>query len=222
VKGRVNRRGAERRRALIDAAIELWAQTGWRGTGVAAVAERAGVTDAGLLHHFGTKENFLLEVIAELDRHEIERHKAWGPPQGLDLVRRLPDMARNSRDRPELWKLHLTLQAENLDPGSPAFDYYIRRHSYLRHNWAKAIRVGQERGEIRPDADPDLVATEILAFLQGMELHNNHGPEDISLVDVCEDFARRMIRDLAFDPDRADGATVRDRRSGVAQLDTPS
>src|SRR5919106_849367 len=96
VKGRVNRRGAERRQALIDAAIELWAEKGSRGTGVAAVAERAGVTDAGLLHHFGTKENFLLEVIAELDRREVERHKALGPLEGLDLLRRLPEMARTS------------------------------------------------------------------------------------------------------------------------------
>jgi hypothetical protein len=36
-----------------------------------------------------------------------------------------------------------------------------------------------------------------------MELHNNHGAPDISLVEMCEDFARRMIRDLAVDPDVA-------------------
>jgi AcrR family transcriptional regulator len=206
VNGRVNRRGVERRQALIEAAMELWAEKGWRGTGIAAVAERAGVTDAGLLHHFGTKENFLLEVIAALDLHEIERHTEWGPPQGLDLLRRMPDMVRNYRNDPGLWKLHHTLQAENLDPDSPAYGYYVDRHSYLRHQWAKAIRVGQERGEIRPDTDPDLVAVEILAFLQGMVLHNVHGPADVDLIDVCEDFAARLLRDLAVDPDSALGS----------------
>jgi AcrR family transcriptional regulator len=197
---RVNRRGAIRRDALIDAAIELWATTGWRGTGITAVAERAGITPSGLLHHFGTKENFLLEVIAQLDHQELERHKALGRPQGLELLRRLPDMARNYRDFPGLWMLHHTLQAENLDPGSPAHGYYVARHAYLREQWARAIRSGQESGEIRPDADPDLVAVQLLAFLHGMLLHSIHGPKDVDLVDTAVDFADRMIRDLATDP----------------------
>lgn len=199
VKGQVNRRGVERRQALIEAAIELWSATGWRGTGIAAVAKRAGVTDAGLLHHFGTKENFLLEVIAEVDRREVARAKSWGPPQGLEFLRRLPEMARSSEEQPGLWKLHLTLQAENLDPDGPAHHYYRQRHSYLRHQWSKAIRVGQERGEIDPDADPDLVAVQVLAFLLGMGFHTEHGPKEIDATTVVEDFARRMIRDLAVD-----------------------
>ena len=201
---RVNRRGAVRREALIDAAIELWATTGWRGTGITVVAERAGITPSGLLHHFGTKEAFLLEVIARLDHHEIERYKERGPAPGLDLFRRLPDMVRNYRDSPELWKLHHTLQAENLDPDSPAFDYYVARHAYLRHEWVEAIRVGQDSGEIRPDADPDLVAVQVLAFLQGMVLHTIHGPDDVDLLEACLDYANRMIRDLATDPHHAD------------------
>jgi len=194
---RVNRRGAVRRDALIDAAIELWATSGWRGTGITAVAERAGITPSGLLHHFGTKENFLLEVIAQLDHQELERHKALGRPQGLELFLRLPDMVRNYRDAPGLWKLHHTLQAENLDPDSPAHAYYVARHAYLRGQWAGAIRAGQTSGEIRPDADPDLIAVQILAFLHGMLLHDIHGPHDVDPHATTVDFADRMIRDLA-------------------------
>lgn len=193
---RVNRRGAVRRDALIDAAIELWASSGWRGTGITAVAERAGITPSGLLHHFGTKENFLLEVIGRLDHLELERHKALGTPQGLELFLRLPDMVRNYRDAPGLWQLHITLQAENLDPDSPAHDYYVARHAYLREQWAGAIRAGQASGEIRPDADPDLVAVQTLAFLHGMVLHTIHGPPDVDPLAAATDFATRMIRDL--------------------------
>jgi AcrR family transcriptional regulator len=194
---RVNRRGAVRREALIDAAIDLWATNGWRGTGITAVAERAGITPSGLLHHFGTKENFLLEVIAQLDHHEIERFEELGPAVGLELFRRLPDMVVNYRDSPGLWKLHHTLQAENLDPGSPAHGYYVARHAYLREEWTGVIRAGQDIGEIRADVDPDLVAVQVLAFLQGMFLHSVHGPPDVDLLAVTTDFADRMIHDLA-------------------------
>ncbi len=187
-----------RREALIDAAIALWATSGWRGTGITAVAERAGITPSGLLHHFGTKERFLLEVIARLDHRALEHHDAIGPALGLDLFRRLPDLVRNYVDHPEQWKLHHTLQAENLTPGSPAHRYYEARHAYLRDLWAGMIRAGQESGEIRPDADPDLVAVEVLAFLQGMVLHTLHGPSDIDALVVTTDYAARMIRDLGL------------------------
>jgi AcrR family transcriptional regulator len=198
---RVNRKGVVRREALIDAAIELWATSGSRGTGITAVAERAGITPSGLLHHFGTKERFLLAVIVRLDQIELERHEAMGPVAGLDLFRRLPDMVRNYVDHPEVWKLHHTLQAENLDPGSPAYRYYVVRHEYLRDLWIGVLRAGQDGGEIRPDVDPTVIAVEVLAFLQGMVLHTIHGPGDVDPVTAATDYAERMIRDLAVDPD---------------------
>jgi AcrR family transcriptional regulator len=53
--------------------MELWSTTGWRGTSVAAIAERADVTDQGVLHHFGTKQNLLFEVAAEQESRNVAR-----------------------------------------------------------------------------------------------------------------------------------------------------
>jgi AcrR family transcriptional regulator len=193
---RVNRRGAARREALVEAAIELWAATGWRGTGITAVAARAGVTPSGLLHHFGTKEQFLLDVLSELDRRTLAHFDTESPAGGLDALRQLPDMVRDAEDRPGLWKLHLMLQAENLDPDGPAYEYYVRRHTFLHQRFAKAVRRGQEDGDIRPDADPELVATQVLSFLMGSGIHREHGPRT-DLVAACQDFTDRLLRDLA-------------------------
>ncbi|WP_031112422.1 helix-turn-helix domain-containing protein, partial [Streptomyces sp. NRRL S-146] len=65
VKGQVQKRGVERRRAMVDAAIELFARQGVRGTGVAAVAERAGATPSALIHHFGSKDGLVRAVLEE-------------------------------------------------------------------------------------------------------------------------------------------------------------
>jgi AcrR family transcriptional regulator len=193
---RVNRRGVARREALVEAAMELWSATGWRGTGITAVAQRAGVTPSGLLHHFGTKENFLLEVLAELDRQTLAHFRAESPGGGLDFLRLLPEMMRDAEERPGLWRLQLTLQAENLAPDGPAFEHYVRRHRTLHRLFADAVRTGRDRGEIRSDVDPDLVAAQILAFLIGMGVHKEHGPEGIDAVAVAADYADRLIRDL--------------------------
>jgi AcrR family transcriptional regulator len=196
MEGTVNRRGAATREALINAAIELWSAAGWQVGSIAAVADRAGVTDAGLLHHFGTKENFVMRVLAEVDR----RNQAYwdqDPPTGLDLVRALPEMARRSKLQPGLWKLHLMFQAENLDQSGPAYEFYVQRHQFVHRRFAAAIRAGQERGEIRRDADAELVAGQMLAFLMGEGFHREHGPRDCDSVALCEDFADRLVRDLA-------------------------
>ncbi|HVL85974.1 MAG TPA: TetR family transcriptional regulator [Pseudonocardia sp.] len=52
------------RRALLDAARELFATEGYAGTTVRAIAERAGVNQALLFRHFGNKEALFAEVVA--------------------------------------------------------------------------------------------------------------------------------------------------------------
>ena len=194
---RVNRRGAARREAIIDAAIELWSSSGWRGTGITAVAERAGVTHAGLLHHFGTKENLLLEVVAEEDRRNVARLADMFEPGGLDTLRRLPDIARVIDEHRALSRLHLVLQVENLDADGPAHDYYMSRQRFLRGAFADAVGLGQDRGEIRRDVEPRSIAAQILAFLEGANLQRQLDPAAIDIVSLCEDFTSRLLRDLA-------------------------
>lgn len=197
---RVNRRGAATREAVIEAAIELWSETGWRVTPVAEVAERAGVTDAALLHHFGTKQSFLLAVLTELDRRNRAHWDAWIGMGGLDTLRRLPDLVRFMQVRADLYKLQLHLQADNLDPGDPAYEHYRGSHHYVHRTFAQVIRDGQDRGEIRSDADAELVAAQILALVSGMVLHRHHGPPDVDAVTVSQDFTDRLLDDIALDP----------------------
>src|ERR1700760_920845 len=61
-------RGDLRRQQIIDAAVELFASKGYRGTGVAALGDRGGMTPPGLLSYFGKRERLLREVVAERDR----------------------------------------------------------------------------------------------------------------------------------------------------------
>jgi AcrR family transcriptional regulator len=200
VNKRVNRRGAATREAAIDAAIALWAESGWRVTRLSAIAERIGVTDAAVLHHFGSKEAFLLAVLAELDRRNTAHWQSWIGDGGLATLRRLPDLARYIAKHPEPYKLHLRLQVDNLDPGSPAYEHERGRHLYNQQAFAGIVATGQERGEIRSDVDPELVAGQIVAVLNGMVLHREHGPEHVDPVAICVDFTDRLVRDLATDP----------------------
>jgi AcrR family transcriptional regulator len=70
------------RRALLDCAAQIAAEQGAQAITIQAVAERAGVTKGGLLHHFDSKQALLAAVFADLldqmDR-EIDRSMAQDP-----------------------------------------------------------------------------------------------------------------------------------------------
>ena len=53
------------RRAVLDAALHLFAHQGYRATAVRDVAERAGVSTGNLYHHFPDKESIFRALIEE-------------------------------------------------------------------------------------------------------------------------------------------------------------
>lgn len=59
-----------RRELIRQAATELFAQCGFRGTTIRAIAERAGVDPALVMHYFGSKEKVFSAVIREAMRAE--------------------------------------------------------------------------------------------------------------------------------------------------------
>lgn len=70
------------RRALLDCAAQLAAEQGAQAITIQAVAERAGVTKGGLLHHFDNKQALLAAVFKDLlDKmdQEIDRTLADDP-----------------------------------------------------------------------------------------------------------------------------------------------
>jgi AcrR family transcriptional regulator len=81
------RDSAVTRRALLEAARELFATEGYAGTTVRAVAERAGVNQALLFRHFGRKEALFVEALAGQALDLLHS----GPPEQL-LERTLASM----------------------------------------------------------------------------------------------------------------------------------
>src|SRR3954447_11209331 len=131
VAGEGYAKGRVRRDEILAAAIELFGARGYRSTTIAQVADRVGVTDAGLLHHFPTKEHLLVAVLEYRDQREIDRHRhalrdSETPIEALKILCR-----RNAAD-PHMVRLFTVIAAESLDEDHPGHDAFINRYRNLR------------------------------------------------------------------------------------------
>lgn len=195
--------GRDTRRAILDAAMALYAKQGVRGTGLAAIGQAAGVTHAGVLYHFGSVQGLLQAVVDERDRRFWrETADTWADRQGLDALRQLPRLAQWNTANAGLAKLFTTLEAENLDPDQDAHDYFVTRHRRVRRRIRRAIETGQERGEIRADVDARVKADEVVSFMEGAQLSALLDPA-VDLVAVFESYTASLVATLAASPRRA-------------------
>ena len=150
-------RGVERRKAIIDAAAEHFAD----------IAKQAGVTTGGLLHHFGSKEALLVEVIRQRDEDALAAVSSLQHDTVADHFEEWLALATWNEAREPYVALHAVLLAESLDPAHPAHDYFAARHRWLLELLAEALQRAVASGELRADLDVDTKAREVEAFIEG-------------------------------------------------------
>jgi AcrR family transcriptional regulator len=189
--------GPERRTAILEAAVRLYGERGYRGTGLHALASEVGISHSGVLHHFGTKENLLFALV----QHRIELQAgdfiplfAAGGREGLTLI---PRIAARLLDDSAMERLFTVLIAENLMPGDPLHDHFVMLQRAAREQVATLIRTGIDRGEFRDDIEPELIATEIIAFFIGMQTQWLLDPDAVRLVHTFEQYTAALLERLS-------------------------
>lgn len=184
-------KGEERRRLILDVAQRLLVRRGWRSTTLSQIAREAGVSSAGVLHHFPSKEHLLNAVLDARDADDLA-HADFG----LDIVEQLAAVARRFERSPDLIGSFIVILIENLGPDGPLHERVYQRHRIGAQLIADSIRQGQRSGRYRTDIDPVVKAAEIQAFLNGMETSWLLDPS-IPVTEVFREYARALKAALA-------------------------
>lgn len=184
-------KGEDRKQLILAVAQRLLTRNGWRSTTLAQIASEAGVTPAGLLHHFESKEQLLHAVLDARD-HDDESHS----DRTGDLLAQIVQVADRFSRAPELVGTFSVLLVENILPDAPLHDRMLARHRDAIDIVADAIRRGQAEGSYRTDIDPAVKAVEIVAFTHGMETTWLLDPS-IPLTEVFKQYAETLARDFA-------------------------
>lgn len=185
-------KGEDRRQRILGVAERLLARNGWRNTSLAQIAKEAGVTPAGLLHHFESKEQLLNAVLDARDEDDAI-HADY---QSGDLITELSRVPERFDRAPELVGTFTVLLVENIAPDAPLHDRLHKRYRGAIDILTEIIERGQRSGKYRPDCDPAKKSVEILAFINGMETLWLLDPS-LPMADVFKGYAESLGRELA-------------------------
>jgi AcrR family transcriptional regulator len=164
-------KGVAKREEILRAALEVIARHGYRKTSTRELAAAVGLSEAGLLHYFGSKEKLFEAVLRARDEADLERFEQ------TDLIDKLIAIIRHNGDVPGLVQLYSTFSAEAGDPQHTAHIYFVDRYARLREALAESVRARQSEGTLDPKAEPSTVATLVIALSDGLQIQSQFGLE---------------------------------------------
>ncbi|MFV0286381.1 MAG: TetR/AcrR family transcriptional regulator [Demequina sp.] len=165
-------KGVRRRAQIVSAALEAFAASGFEGASMVSIAEACGVSRAGLLHHFPSKDVLLIAVLEERDRLNGERFFAGvrGAHDGGEYLRRLVAVLEHNETQREVIALFARLSTEAIVPTHPAHAYFVERYAWLRGHLAEAFGDLERRGMVHADVDVTHLPAELTALKEGLQI----------------------------------------------------
>ncbi|MEU0247333.1 TetR family transcriptional regulator [Streptomyces sp. NPDC006235] len=186
----------QRRQEILQIAMDTFAARGYNNASLQEIADRAGVTQAGVLHYFRSKAQLLTSVLDLRDATDIEQ---LGPerPRGMAFLRHLVDTVRRNAEREGIVRLYAVLSAESVTEGHPAQDYFRDRYTGLRAMVTEALAEASELGEIRADANLEDAANAIIAVMDGLQVQWLLAPDSVDMTASTDRVITALLADLA-------------------------
>jgi AcrR family transcriptional regulator len=174
------RRPEERPRELLEAALAVFAQRGFRNTRLDDVAEAAGVTKGAIYHYFDTKEELLLSVIEHYQSLAFGRAEEVLANRDLPAAKRIEQVVKKIfQPSEERKRLLLALLIRGIAHEVPrVHDRWLRDGpARLWSLVAGLVEEGKRSGEFRADADAEVAARLLISGLVLQRLWNEDAPK---------------------------------------------
>lgn len=181
-----------KREQILKAAVEIFGNKGSTNGTLADVAEQVGITHAGVLHHFGSKQKLLLEVLAYRDQADVEDLDEKHIPGGSDLFLHLVRTAFANERRPGIVQAYTVLSSESVTDDHPGREYFADRYTTLRREVDTALRELCAQEGVTDQGSIAAASAGILAVMDGLQLQWLLHPDAVEL-GAASEFAIRAI-----------------------------
>ncbi len=143
-------KGIAKREEILTVALELVAQQGFRRTSIKDIADAVGLTQAGLLHYFDSKDELWVEILRRRDEHDNAQD--WNASNPAEL---LAAVVRHNAEVPGLVQMFVNLSAAAAtDPEHPAHEYFRQRYDFTRADMTGSSATCSRTGGCAPTSTP--------------------------------------------------------------------
>lgn len=186
----------ETRQRLLDSAHSVFARNGYERATVDEIVREAGFSKGAFYVHFESKEDLFWEMLQERAEKQQE------------LFRQAIDVSQSVEENEK--RILQVVFAPHEDPLEPAVflefaahgmrnpkvaerlsEMYGRWHSFV----TETLTAGRELGLVREDIDIELLASAIMAIMEGGMIQSRLAPEHLRLNRRVDDFAH-LLTDL--------------------------
>lgn len=187
------------RRAILDAATEVFSKTGYRAGSLRQIAARVGMSEASIFHHFPSKEALLEAVLDERDQRSKEI-VAFGA-DASETIRGIIRLAQEITSVPGLVELYCQLLIEAADEEHPAHERFLKqRHETLEMVRATFFQLEQEQ-RLRPGVSPEAATRMVTAMFDGVQARWLLDPEQMNMAETLRSFFDLLV-DIDWDAPR--------------------
>lgn len=175
-------KGAAKREAILDAALEVFGEVGLHGASLREIASRVGVSHQSLMHYFPTKNALLMAVLRRRD----ERLRSHFNDDGGMPISELLSLATDNVRSPGVIELYNMASAEATNPEHPAHAYYAEFYESIITAGARYLQRAADRGVLREGWTPETAARAILGTMDGLQLQWLYDRDNVHVADTLK------------------------------------
>jgi len=186
--------GAKRKAEIIRVATKSFALNGYRDASLASIANAAGLTQPGLLHHFPSKPELLLAVLRDRELRDKTLVADAIKANPGDVVGLLKVLVAHNAAAQDDTLLYTVISAEATSPSHPAHEFFAARYTRVRKALTRSISKQAEPG--MSEDQITALATICMAVMDGLQIQSQLDPK-IDMAANFEVFGEIMQRAIA-------------------------
>jgi AcrR family transcriptional regulator len=188
------RRGTETRERLTQAAVAVFARSGYDRATVDEIVREAGFSKGAFYVHFESKEDLFWSMLTErIGRHQDAFRDSIDHQGGVaDNVRTILTAVFDLAEADPLWSSLFMEFSAHAGRNEKARQLLADMYGRWRESIVLILEAGRAAGRIREDIDAKFIATIIVAAVEGSIMQARLAPEAVRLRKLIDPLARTL------------------------------
>lgn len=160
-------KGDERKKQLLQVALDVFIEKGYYGTSTREIARRAGVSSGLLFHYFSNKDSIYRELVKiGIEEMKINTEIAMEAPCEY-LFQTMKNVFEQLENNPSFGKMFVFMDNAQYTAVNDKEVELLLKSIDICSQWIPVILQGQRRGEFR-EGNPHSLCVAILGAIQGI------------------------------------------------------